>query len=303
MVHRLLSAASLSVRRVSRVVSLTISVVGGGGGCSGVYRNGGLTALFFRPDAQAELSFRTTVLRLNNSMLNFSRTDSASTSGNRAIKSAAEIVSYCTSVVTVHRCVRNTPGITTSGTDVPIVGTNSNNRDRPARAVASLLAICERGNELSGLAVNLYNSLGFKEAIRDLIGTVYECDGVEFILVTPGRLTVPSCVGASCLSGGNVRCVRASGVRSIVPRLSILCVAHIRHRHFFSRSRCLGRGSTFVLSLRGLGGTGSSLAVVRPLPEMGRVTARISSSPHTGCFRRILGNGCVHVTLVVALLG
>ncbi len=300
-VEDLVSVTRLSLNRVSTLLRATGSVVRGPRGCGRGYGNGGLTALFFRPSAHAELDFRTTVCRLNNGILNFSRTRDDSTTGNRDVTSATGAISYCTSVVTVHRPGRNTPLITDVGTAIPVVGTNSNKRGRPARALTSLLAVGHRGNNFSGLAINFYNSLGFNEAMRSLVATLHHCGGIGFVFVSPGRLGIPRCVGRS-LGGSGFRIFRAASLRGTVPDLSVLCVAHIRQRHFFGRRRCLHLGSDCVLAPRGLLGTGDSLTVLRPLPHMGRVDITVSGSPHTYCFGRILGNGFVQVTLVLVLL-
>lgn len=255
-----------------------------------------MTALFFRPSAHARLDFRATTGHLNTHIVNFSSTGASDAAGNRALGSAVLVIDGCTSIVTVHRFVRNTTRCTDRMTPIPVIGTNSNTRVRPSRYLLSLCSVFGARKALRGLGVCLINSLGCNHAIRSLVATVHRF-GPAFRFVTPGRLTVPRRCGL-CYGRRGVGCIRRRSFgRSIVTNTSVLCVAHMRGRHFDSLVRCRHIGGICVLGHSVLYGTGRGVGVVRPLPHIGRVTCSMSSSPRTCCVRRTRGNLCTHRTV------
>lgn len=295
----MISVSRYSGRSVLHVLSGTEGFRTGPG--HGMLRNGITTALFFRPSAHAHLDFRATIGQLNNHIVNFSSTSAADSSGNRALGSAVLVMDGCISLVVVHRRLRNTTHCTSRIASIPVVGTNSKTGRRPSRAVLSLCSVRGARNGLASLGVAVMNSLGCKHAMRSLVMNVSRF-GPAFGFVTPGRLHVPSRRGGF-YSGRNVGCGRcARFARSVVGRASVLCVAHMRHRHFASLRRCRHMGGICVLGGSVLGGDHRGLHVLRPLPHIGRVTCSISSGPGTCCVRRTHGKLFTHRTVVYRIL-
>ncbi len=260
-----------------------------------------MTALFFRPSAEAELDFRATTGHLKTHIVKFASPGMADSAGKRALGSAVVVIDGCTSVVIVHRCLRKTTHCTSRISPIPVVGTKSKTGRRPSRAVLSVCSVCGARNALRSLRVCVINSLGCNHAIRSLLVTVHRF-GPAFRFVTPRRLGVPSICGR-CYSRCRVGCVRrASFATRAVTGTSVLCVAEMRGRHFASLVRCRGIGSLCLLGRSVLGGYGSGVEVLRPLPHIGRVRCTVSSSPRTCCFRRTRGKLFTHRTLVYSTL-
>lgn len=290
-------------RRSERGVLCVLRVTGRfrGGPGHQLLRNGMITALFFRPSAHAQLDFRATTGQLNTQMVKFSSPGTADSSGKRALGSAVVVMDGCTSIVIVERCLRKTTHCTDRITPMPVMGTKSKTGRRPSRAVLSLCSVCGARNALRGLGVCLMNSLGCKHAMRSLLVTVHRF-GPAFRFVTPRRLGVPRRCGV-CYGRRGVGCMRrASFGRRMVGSTSVLCVAHMRHRHFASLVRCRQMGGMCVLGTGVLRGAHSGLHVLRPLPHIGRVTCSISSDPGTCCFRRTRGKLCTHRTVLYSML-
>lgn len=290
-------------RRSGRGVLCLLRVTGRfrGGPGHGVLSNGIITALFFRPSAHAQLDFRATTGELKTHIVKFASPGMADSSGKRALGSAVVVMDGCTSVVMVHRFLRNTTECTDRITPIPVIGTKSKTGRRPSRAVLSLCSVCGARKALRGLGVCLMNSLGCKQAIRSLLVTVHRF-GPAFRFVTPRRLGVPRRCGV-CYGRRRVGCGRcASFGRRAVTSTSVLCVAHMRHRHFASLVRCRHIGSMCVLEGGVLRRAHPGLHVLRPLPHIGRVTCSISRGPGTCCFRRTRGKLCTHRTVLYSML-
>lgn len=213
----LLSAAP---NRVSSLLGLT-SRLGCRGGRNVTRRelgNRALNVVFRGSSAEAEISFRANVCRLNNRTL-FLSGHSLRVKHNRPVRSATEILSHCVSNVVVEAFRRSRIRTLTGCNSVPVVG-NLASFYRPYRILTSLVAMHRRGKRLSNLGVYCVNSNGgvtgslvinkLGANVRMSITYPRKCEPSDHILSFTGGCTKFSVFARSVRTTDNTSIVFAS---------------------------------------------------------------------------------------------
>lgn len=156
----MLGLGSLSGGRVLSLLGLTSRL-----GCRAgrkvrrrLLGNGALNVVFRGDSAEAHISFRANVCRLNNRTL-FLSGESLRVNENRPIRSATEILSHCLSNVVVEAFRRGRIRSLTGCNSVPVVGKLASCY-RPYRILTSLVAVHRRGGAFSNLGFYFVNSNG-----------------------------------------------------------------------------------------------------------------------------------------------
>ena len=139
--------------------------------------------------------------------------------------------------------------------------------------------------------------------IRDSIKSLVRYEDVNFVLISPEELRVPSYILKEVIkpSGHSWREVR--DMEEVMPQLDILYMTRVQRERFFNEEDYVRLKDSYVLTKEKLDLGKKDLAVLHPLPRVNEIAPEVDDDPRAMYFEQARGGVFVRMALILTLLG
>ena len=262
-----------------------------------------LATLFFEPSTRTRLSFEAAMMELGGNVLGFSEASSSSASKGESVADTAVIVSGYADIIAMRHPKEGAPLIATTTATVPIINAGDGGHHHPTQTLTDLLTIKREKGKLTHLTVGLCGDLKFGRTVHSLIAALSRYTGIEFVLISPEELQVPSYVKYPYIIDKGVSYRQATSLESVIGDLDVLYMTRIQRERFLLEDEYLRLKDSYVLTPEKMAMAKKDLIVMHPLPRVNEISTAVDADPRAAYFRQAKNGKYIRMALILKLLG
>ncbi len=261
-----------------------------------------LATLFFEPSTRTRLSFEAAMMELGGNVLGFSEASSSSASKGESVADTAVIVSGYADIIAMRHPKEGAPLIATTTATVPIINAGDGGHHHPTQTLTDLLTIKREKGRITNLKVGLCGDLKFGRTVHSLIAALSRYTGIEFILISPEELQVPSYVKFPHIIDKGVSYRQATSLEAVIGELDVLYMTRIQRERFLLEDEYLRLKDSYVLTPEKLEMAKKDLIVMHPLPRVNEISTAVDADPRAAYFRQAKYGKYIRMALILKLL-
>jgi len=160
----------------------------------------------------------------------------------------------------------------------------------------------EKGR-LDRLKIGLCGDLKFGRTVHSLINAMSVYEEIEFYLISPEELRVPSYVIRDIESGNGCTYVETNTLGGAIDRLDILYMTRVQKERFFNEEDYIRLKDSYILDAMKMRPARPDMIVMHPLPRVNEISTEVDSDPRAVYFKQAKNGMYLRMALISALLG
>ena len=261
-----------------------------------------LATLFFEPSTRTRLSFEAAMMELGGGVLGFSEASSSSASKGESVADTAAIVSGYADIIAMRHPKEGAPLIATTTASVPIINAGDGGHHHPTQTLTDLLTIQREKGRLEKLTVGLCGDLKFGRTVHSLIAALSRYSEIEFVLIAPDELQVPSYVKYPYIIDKGVSYRQVNSLESVIGELDVLYMTRIQRERFLLEDEYLRLKDSYILTTEKMEMAKKDLIVMHPLPRVNEISTAVDADPRAAYFRQAKYGKYIRMALILKLL-
>lgn len=262
-----------------------------------------LATLFFEPSTRTRLSFESAMLSLGGQVLGFSSAASSSASKGESVADTIRVVSAYCDIIAMRHPKEGAPLVASMRSAVPIINAGDGSHNHPTQTLTDLLTISREKGRLDHLTVGLCGDLKFGRTVHSLIAALSRYAGVEFVLISPEELKLPSYVKERYLKPQGIPYRQTTDLESVMPELDVLYMTRVQRERFFNEEDYLRLRDSYILTPDKLRPAREDMIVLHPLPRVNEISVAVDRDPRAAYFRQARNGKFIRMALILMLLG
>lgn len=262
-----------------------------------------LATLFYESSTRTRLSFEAAMYELGGNVLGFSSADSSSAAKGESVSDTARIVSGYADIIVMRHPKEGAPLVAANKALVPVINAGDGGHNHPTQTLADLLTIYRHKGTFENLTIGLCGDLKFGRTVHSLIEATAGYKGVEFVLISPEELTLPSYIKKDVLDRNDVSYTETRSLEKAVPDLDILYMTRVQRERFIGEDDYERLKDTYILRKKMLESAKKDLVIMHPLPRVNEISVEVDSDPRACYFEQALNGKYMRMALILDLLG
>ena len=301
--RNLLEPGDLSILEQTALFDLADRIVENPAAVSEKAKGKILASLFFEPSTRTRLSFETAMLRLGGQIIGFSEAQSSSSAKGESIADTVKTVGLYSDLTVIRHPKEGSCLVAALSSDVPVINAGDGGHHHPTQTLTDLMTIRRKKGRLDRLKVGLCGDLKFGRTVHSLIKALSVYDDIEFYLISPEELRVPSYVLRDIEAGKNCSYVETRTLGGAIDRLDILYMTRVQRERFFNEEDYIRLKDSYILDTMKMRPARPDLIVMHPLPRVNEIAYELDKDPRAVYFEQAKNGMYVRMALILALLG
>ena len=269
---------------------------------SEVCRGKKLATLFFEPSTRTRLSFEAAMIELGGSVLGFSEAQSSSAAKGESVADTAKVISCYADIIAMRHPKEGAPLVAAANASVPVINAGDGGHNHPTQTLADLLTIYREKGRLDHMTIGLCGDLKFGRTVHSLITAMSRYEGLQFVLISPEELKLPSYVKKEVLRAKGIPYAQTTDLEGAMPELDILYMTRVQRERFFNEEDYLRLKDSYILTPDKLKNAKSDLSILHPLPRVNEISVAIDDDPRACYFKQVLYGKYMRMALILKLL-
>ena len=269
---------------------------------SEVCRGKKLATLFFEPSTRTRLSFEAAMIELGGSVLGFSEAQSSSAAKGESVADTAKVISCYADIIAMRHPKEGAPLVAAANASVPVINAGDGGHNHPTQTPADLLTIYREKGRLDHMTIGLCGDLKFGRTVHSLITAMSRYEGLQFVLISPEELKLPSYVKKEVLRAKGIPYAQTTDLEGAMPELDILYMTRVQRERFFNEEDYLRLKDSYILTPDKLKNAKSDLSILHPLPRVNEISVAIDDDPRACYFKQVLYGKYMRMALILKLL-
>jgi len=261
-----------------------------------------LATLFFEPSTRTRLSFEAAMYELGGNVLGFSEAQSSSAAKGESVADTAKTVSCYADIIAMRHPKEGAPLVASLNASIPVINAGDGGHNHPTQTLADLLTIHREKGRFNNLTVGLCGDLKFGRTVHSLINALSRYEGIEFVLISPDELKLPSYIKKEVLEKNNLEYVQTTDLEAVMPELDILYMTRVQRERFFNEEDYLRLKDSYILTAEKLVNAKKDLSIMHPLPRVNEISVAIDEDPRACYFKQVLYGKYMRMALILKLL-
>ena len=298
----LLSILDLSVEDVDSLVATAEDIIDHPEAYAHRCEGKKLATLFFEPSTRTRLSFEAAMYELGGHVIGFSAASNSSASKGESVADTAKVISCYADIIAMRHPKEGAPMVAALNATVPVINAGDGGHNHPTQTLADLLTIKREKGRFDHLTIGLCGDLKFGRTVHSLIDAMSRYEGVNFVLISPEELQVPSYVREAMQANG-IPFVETTDLDAVMPTLDILYMTRVQKERFFNEEDYLRLKDSYILTCDRLDNAKQNLSILHPLPRVNEISVAIDDDPRACYFKQVLNGKYMRMALILKLLG
>ena len=260
-----------------------------------------LATLFFEPSTRTRLSFEAAMYELGGHVIGFSDAANSSSSKGESVSDTVRVVGCYADIIAMRHFKEGAPMVAAMKSTVPIINAGDGGHNHPTQTLTDLLTIQREKGRFDHLTVGFCGDLKFGRTVHSLISALSRYEGVNFVLISPQELKVPSYI-KDILKGKKLEYVQTTDLESVMPELDILYMTRVQRERFFNEEEYLRLKNSYILTPDKLRTAKPDLSILHPLPRVNEIAVSVDDDPRACYFRQALNGKYIRMALIMKLL-
>ncbi|MDD6107744.1 MAG: aspartate carbamoyltransferase [Oscillospiraceae bacterium] len=298
----LIDIRDLSQAEITELLDLADAIVADPAAYREACRYKKLATLFFEPSTRTRLSFEAAMYELGGQVLGFSEAASSSASKGESVADTIRVVGCYADIIAMRHPKEGAPLVAALHSDVPIINAGDGGHNHPTQTLTDLMTIRRELGRLDHFTIGLCGDLKFGRTVHSLIAALSRCEGVNFVLISPDELKLPSYIKRDILLDQGLPYQQTTDLEAVMPELDVLYMTRVQRERFFNEEDYLRLKDSYILTPEKLAGAKQELAILHPLPRVNEISTEIDADPRACYFRQARNGKFVRMALILKLL-
>lgn len=300
--RNLIDIRDLSQADITELLDLADAIVADPAAYREACRYKKLATLFFEPSTRTRLSFEAAMYELGGQVLGFSEAASSSASKGESVADTIRVVGCYADIIAMRHPKEGAPLVAALHSDVPIINAGDGGHNHPTQTLTDLMTIRRELGRLDHFTIGLCGDLKFGRTVHSLIAALSRCEGVNFVLISPDELKLPSYIKRDILLDQGLPYQQTTDLEAVMPELDVLYMTRVQRERFFNEEDYLRLKDSYILTPEKLAGAKQELAILHPLPRVNEISTEIDADPRACYFRQARNGKFVRMALILKLL-
>ena len=261
-----------------------------------------LATLFFEPSTRTRLSFEAAMMELGGQVLGFSEASSSSASKGESVSDTAAIVSGYADIIAMRHPKEGAPRVAAAKSDVPIINAGDGGHYHPTQTLTDLFTIRREKGSFENLTIGLCGDLKFGRTVHSLIAAMSRYSGINFVLISPPELKVPSYVKSKYIKDKGIPYKQTVSLDECIADLDVLYMTRVQKERFFNEEDYLRLRDSYILTPEKMKMAKSDMIVLHPLPRVNEIATEVDDDPRAAYFRQAKNGKFIRMALILKLL-
>ena len=262
-----------------------------------------LATLFFEPSTRTRLSFEAAMYELGGNVLSVTGAGTSSAAKGESVADTAKTVSCYADIIAMRHPKEGAALVAARSASVPVINAGDGGHCHPTQTLADLLTIRREKGRLDNLTVGLCGDLKFGRTVHSLINAMSRYEGLNFVLISPEELKVPSYVKNDALKKKGIPYTQTTDLMQVIGDLDILYMTRVQRERFFNEEDYLRLRDSYILTPEKLKKARADLSVMHPLPRVNEISVAVDDDPRACYFKQVLNGKYMRMALILMLLG
>ncbi len=262
-----------------------------------------LASLFSEPSTRTRLSFEAAMLRLGGEVIGFSDPLSSSSSKGEVMSDTIRMINGYADIAVIRHPVEGAPMAASLYSGIPVINAGDGGHLHPTQTLTDLYTIRKVKGHFENLTVGLCGDLKFGRTVHSLIRAMSRYKNVQFVLISPKELRVPSYVWEELQAQGAANFREVESLDDCIDALDILYMTRIQQERFASREAYERLKDCYVLDARRMAMARADMMVLHPLPRVHEIAQEVDTDPRACYLVQAQYGMYVRMALIISLLG
>ncbi len=262
-----------------------------------------LATCFYEPSTRTRLSFEAAMLNLGGSVLGFHSADSSSASKGESVSDTIRVISCYADICAIRHPKEGAALVASQKSRIPVINAGDGGHQHPTQTLTDLLTIYSLKGHFDHLKIGLCGDLKFGRTVHSLINALIRYPGVEFVLVSPEELRVPSYIRTDVLEANHVPYREMERLEDAIGDLDILYMTRVQRERFFNEEDYVRMKDFYILDKEKMNLAREDMLVLHPLPRVNEIAVEVDDDPRAVYFKQAQYGVYVRMALILTLLG
>ena len=261
-----------------------------------------LASLFYEPSTRTRLSFEAAMMNLGGKVLGFSEQGSSSATKGESVADTIRVVSCYADIAAIRHPKEGAALVASMASQIPVINAGDGGHQHPTQTLTDLLTIRSMKGRLDNLTIGLCGDLRFGRTVHSLIEALVRYDNINFILISPEELHVPSYIRDGVLRQDNVTYREVVRLEEALPELDLLYMTRVQKERFFNENDYVRMKDFYILDENKMKLAGPDMLVLHPLPRVNEISVEVDDDPRAAYFTQVQYGVYVRMALILTLL-
>lgn len=298
----LISPLDLSILELKDILDLAGDIIENPKKYANVCHGRKLATLFYEPSTRTRLSFEAAMLNLGGSILGFSSADSSSAAKGESVADTIRVISSYADICAMRHPKEGAPLVASVYSSIPVINAGDGGHNHPTQTLTDLLTIQRLKGRLNNLTIGFCGDLKFGRTVHSLINALVRYENVNFVLISPDELKIPTYLRKEVLEAGKVPYQEVKVLEEVMPQLDLLYMTRVQRERFFNEEDYIRLKDSFILDAPKMACAKEDMLVLHPLPRVNEIAAEVDADPRAVYFKQAEFGVYVRMALIMKLL-
>ena len=266
----LIDPTDLTKQEIDEIISLAQDIIAHRERYQGSMSHKKLATLFYEPSTRTRLSFTSAMMELGGNVLGFSDARSSSVSKGESVQDTVRVVGCFADVIAMHHHIEGAQLYATEVSTVPIINAGDGSHSHPTQTLTDLLTIQRELGHIDGITIGFCGDLRFGRTVHSLIKALSRYQGIKVILIAPDELKLPDYIKQDVCERTGIPYREVTTMEEVMGELDVLYMTRVQKERFLDEDEFDRVKDSFVLDAARMSLAKKKMAVLHPLPRVGR---------------------------------
>ena len=302
MIRSVIDVPDLTPEELDRLMDTAEDIIARPDDYADACRRKKLATLFFEPSTRTRLSFEAAMYELGGNVISVTGAGTSSAAKGESVADTAKTVSCYADIIAMRHPKEGAAAVAAKNASIPVINAGDGGHCHPTQTLADLLTIRREKGRLDNLTVGLCGDLKFGRTVHSLINAMSRYEGLNFVLISPEELKLPSYVKNESLKKKSIPYSQTTDLEGVIGDLDILYMTRVQRERFFNEEDYLRLRDSYILTPEKMKKARADLSVMHPLPRVNEISVAVDDDPRACYFKQVLNGKYMRMALILMLL-
>ena len=261
-----------------------------------------LATLFYEPSTRTRLSHEAAMLNLGGNVLGFSSAASSSATKGETVADTIRMISCFADICAIRHPKEGAALVASEYSSIPVINAGDGGHQHPTQTLTDLMTIRSLKGRLDHMKIGLCGDLKFGRTVHSLIHALVRYPGIEFVLISPEELRLPSYMRQDVLDKNHIPYEEVVRMEDALPELDLLYMTRVQKERFFNEEDYVRMKDFYILDAQKMALAKSDMLVLHPLPRVNEIAVEVDKDPRAAYFKQVQYGVYARMALILTLL-
>ena len=261
-----------------------------------------LATLFYEPSTRTRLSHEAAMLNLGGSVLGFSSAASSSATKGETVADTIRMISCFADICAMRHPKEGAALVASEYSSIPVINAGDGGHQHPTQTLTDLMTIRSLKGRLDHMKIGLCGDLKFGRTVHSLIHALVRYPGIEFVLISPEELRLPSYMRQDVLDKNNIPYEEVVRMEDALPELDLLYMTRVQKERFFNEEDYVRMKDFYIIKKTKMELAPKDMLVLHPLPRVNEIAVEVDKDPRAAYFKQVQYGVYARMALILTLL-